>query len=104
MLAALAAAIVLIGSSSLRAQFNSGLEGTVFDPNGAVLPNATVTLHEVSTGVDHSTQTTSAGNYHFTALPPGVFTLTVSTSGFETATLNEIRIQVEVLKIGRAHV
>src|SRR5438552_529813 len=94
MLAALAAAIVLIGSSSLRAQFNSGLEGTVFDPNGAVLPNATVTLHEVSTGVDHSTQTTSAGNYHFTALPPGVFTLTVSTSGFETATLNEIRIQV----------
>src|SRR5438552_4645025 len=94
MLAALAAAIVLIGSSSLRAQFNSGLEGTVFDPNGAVLPNATVTLHEVSTGVDHSTQTTSAGNYRFTALPPSVFTLTVSAMGFETATLNEIRIQV----------
>src|SRR5438093_635601 len=86
--------MTVLGSGSLWAQFNSGLEGTIFDPSGAVVPNATVTLHEVSTGVEHKTMTMSAGNYRFTALPPGVFSLTASASGFETATLSEIRIQV----------
>ena len=69
--------VMMLAASSSRAQFSSGLEGTVFDPTGAVVPNASVILHEVSTGVDHTTVTTTAGNYRFTALPPSVFTLTV---------------------------
>src|SRR5512143_950887 len=92
-LALTAVVLMLLGSSSLYAQFNAGLEGTVFDPTGAVVPNATVTLHEVSTNVDHNTVSTSAGNYRFTALPPGAFSITVKASGFETASQSGITIQ-----------
>ncbi len=88
-----AVVMMLLGGSTLYAQFNSGLEGTVYDPTGAVVPNATVTLHEVSTGVDHNTVTTSAGNYRFTAIPPGAFQITVKATGFETAVQSGITIQ-----------
>ena len=101
--------VIMLVASSSRAQFSSGLEGTVFDPTGAVVPNASVILHEVSTGVDHTTVTTTAGNYRFTALPPSVFTLTVKASGFETTVQNDIAIQVAetrtlnlTLKVGAA--
>jgi hypothetical protein len=90
----LAVFFLLLGSSSLMAQFSSGLEGTIFDPTGAIVPNATVTLHDVSTGNEQTTQSTSAGNYRFTALPAGRFTLTVKASGFETASLTDISIQL----------
>jgi carboxypeptidase family protein/TonB-dependent receptor-like protein len=84
---------LVLACSTLYAQFNAGLEGTVFDPTGAVVPNASVVLHEVSTGVDHTTVTTSAGNYRFTALPPGVFKITIKATGFDTAVQDGITIQ-----------
>src|SRR5437773_8125365 len=86
--------VMMLVASSAWAQFSSGLEGTVFDPTGAVVPNATVTIKEVSTGVEHTTVTSSAGNYRFTALPASRFTLAVKATGFETAELNDIAIQL----------
>ncbi|MGO9269248.1 MAG: carboxypeptidase regulatory-like domain-containing protein [Terriglobia bacterium] len=86
--------LLMLGASSLHAQFSSGLEGTVFDQTGAVVPNAEVTLKQVNTGVEHSTVTSSAGIYRFTALPASTFTLTVKASGFETESLADISIQV----------
>jgi Carboxypeptidase regulatory-like domain len=101
--------MLALGASTLRAQFNSGLEGTVFDQTGAVVPNAAVTLRQVSTGVEHTTTTSSAGTYEFVALPPSVFTLTVKATGFETTTQTDISIQVAekrtlnvALKLGTA--
>jgi hypothetical protein len=90
----LAVFFLLLGTSSLMAQFSSGLEGTIFDPTGAIVPNATVTLHDVNTGSEQTTQSTSAGNYRFTALPAGHFTLSVKASGFEVASLTDISIQL----------
>lgn len=105
----LAVLFLMLGTPTLLAQFSSGLEGTVFDPTGAIVPNASVTLHEVSTGVEHTTTTSSAGIFRFTALPAATFTLTVKASGFETDTLNDISIQVAetrtlniTLKLGAA--
>src|SRR2546425_207157 len=86
--------LLLLGTSTLPAQFNSGLEGTVFDPSGAAVPNASVALKHVSTGVEQTTVTSSAGIYRFTALPSGRFTLTVKASGFETAALSDVSIQI----------
>ncbi len=86
--------LMVVSATALLAQFTSGLEGTVFDPTGALVPNATVNLKEVSTGVEHSTVTSTAGIYHFTALHAGRFELTVKAPGFETAVLGNIAIQV----------
>ncbi|MGO9637225.1 MAG: carboxypeptidase regulatory-like domain-containing protein [Terracidiphilus sp.] len=54
------------------------------DSAGAVVPNATVTATNVSTGVSTSRTTTSAGFYSITTLIPGKYTITVTVAGFET--------------------
>jgi Carboxypeptidase regulatory-like domain/TonB dependent receptor-like, beta-barrel len=101
--------MITLASSGAWAQFSSGLTGTVYDPSGAVVPDASVTLKEGSTGVEHSTKTSSAGIYRFTALPASTFVLSVKAGGFEPASLSDISIQVAetrsldvTLKLGAA--
>ncbi|HZY62863.1 MAG TPA: TonB-dependent receptor [Edaphobacter sp.] len=56
--------------------------GQVFDPGGAVIPNATVTVTSNSTGLSRTTTTTSAGIYSFPALTPATYTVSVDAEGF----------------------
>ncbi len=58
------------------------ITGTVFDPTGAVIPNAKVTVKSVSTGLERQTTTTSAGTYAVANLQPGRYTLRAEASGF----------------------
>jgi len=78
--------IICLGWATLPAAAQAGgaIEGTVTDSVGAVIPNATVTATNVSTGVSTSRTTTSAGFYSITLLIPGKYTVTVSAAGFET--------------------
>ena len=76
------------------AQFTSGIEGTVNDPSGAVVPNATVTIKNVETGVPQSVETSSAGYFRFTALSAAVYTLTISASGFKTTVQPAFPVQI----------
>jgi hypothetical protein len=77
---------ICLGWAAPRAAAQAGgaIEGTVTDSLGAVVPNATVTATNVSTGVSTSRTTTSAGFYNITLLIPGKYTVTVSAAGFET--------------------
>jgi hypothetical protein len=59
------------------------LTGTVTDPNGAVVPGATVNATNVATNISSETQTNQVGTYTFTALPPGEFTVAVELTGFK---------------------
>ena len=85
---------LLFSCTAVWAQFSSGLEGTISDPAGAVVPGAQVTIRNNSTGVEQSTVTTSAGTYRFTALPASTFIVTVMSKGFATSVQNDISIQV----------
>ena len=58
------------------------LRGTVHDPSGAIVVGATVTLTNESTGVSRSTTTDSNGDYVFTKLFAGEYTVVVEHSGF----------------------
>lgn len=76
---------ILAGAPSVLSQIGGGsVTGTVTDPGGAVVPNATVTAKSVASGVETTRQTTDAGLYVISPLPPGEYTVTVSTSGFQT--------------------
>jgi Carboxypeptidase regulatory-like domain len=60
------------------------ISGTVTDPTGAVVANATVTATSVETNVKTVRTTTSAGDYNITPLTPSVYTVTVTAAGFQT--------------------
>ncbi len=70
------------------------LTGTVVDANGAVVPDATVTLTNEETNVSFTTQTTSSGTYSFDAVQVGSYTVTVEKQGFKkfVATNNRVMI------------
>src|SRR3954470_10697582 len=63
---------------------SGSINGTIFDPTGAVVPNATVVAKNIATGVETTRQTTDAGLYVISPLPPGEYTITVTVSGFQT--------------------
>lgn len=73
------AVVCFIIPSSLRSQeITASISGTVTDPSGAVIPKATVTLHNDGTGADRTVQTDGSGVYHATLLTVGNYTLTVA--------------------------
>jgi Carboxypeptidase regulatory-like domain/TonB dependent receptor-like, beta-barrel len=66
----------------LWGQFNSGIRGVISDPTDAAVPNADVSIRNVNTGISSSTKSDNGGNYIFTSLPPGEYTLQVEARGF----------------------
>src|SRR5579871_321608 len=61
------------------------LNGTVSDPTGALVPSATIVVHNDDTGADvRSVATTGTGSYNITNLPAGRYTVTVNSPGFQT--------------------
>jgi len=61
-----------------------GLQGTVKDPSGAVVPRAKVIVTGTSLVGSKELVTDSSGYYRFSNLPPGSYTLTVKADGFDT--------------------
>ena len=64
------------------------VNGTVTDPSGAVVPNATVTLKNDATGTISTTTTNKTGFYQFSLLPPATYTVAISAPGFQKTTRN----------------
>jgi opacity protein-like surface antigen len=87
--------LVLLCSRPAIAQFRGGIEGTVVDPDGAVIPDATVTLTSHETNISTTTQTNQSGVFVFSALAPGSYTLSVERDGFSKKTLEDVRVGAE---------
>src|SRR5271156_111680 len=68
------------------------ITGTVTDNTGAILPNATVTLTNLGTKETRKATTTSAGDYTFTLLNPGSYSITVTEDGFKSFSVGEISL------------
>lgn len=76
-------------------QSNSGsITGVVSDQNGAVVPNATVTITNQGTNESRTVQADAVGRYDVPALSTGVYTVTASATGFQPSTLSELRLAV----------
>jgi hypothetical protein len=68
-----------------RAQATTSLNGHVTDASGAVIRGATVRLTLQTTGAMRENTTDSSGQYQFSQLEPGRYTLSVSAAGFATS-------------------
>ncbi len=91
-----AAAIVLIVPRRLFSQaITAKVVGTVTDPSGAVVPNAKVGIRSEQTNQVRSAASDALGNYEFSFLPIGPYTLAVEAQGFQKAEVSRFQLSVE---------
>lgn len=87
---------ILMGFSSsfLRAQVSitGQIRGVVTDTSGSVLPNVAISATSAALMTARKTTTDIAGNYLFDSLPPGIYELTYTISGFKT----EVRANISI--------
>ena len=89
-----AAMLLFLFTAFMFAQRDLGtITGTVTDPQGAVVPNAQVTITEAATGLQYQLTTNSSGEFVRPALKPSTYGITVSAPGFRKAQQNEIVVQ-----------
>ncbi len=90
--------LVVSLATAMRAQTPTAtLNGIVTDPQGAVVPGARVVITNVATGVSREAQSSSEGQYVFTTLAAGRYTVTVEASGFAKREFRDV-----ILEVGRA--
>lgn len=96
-------------SGSAWGQAATSLRGTITDPSGAAIPNATVRLVNTGTSLARTAMTDSQGNYTFVQVTPGSYELTVEASGFATYDQKGVQLLVNLpstvnvrMKIGAA--
>jgi hypothetical protein len=82
---------ILVAAIPLHAQSTYGtILGTVQDSTGAVVPGAQVTLLNIGTMAKRVITSDGAGNYAFSNIDVGTYSLTISAEGFKTETVPSI--------------
>jgi hypothetical protein len=91
-------AFLFLVSGTALGQFRAGIQGTVTDTAGGVVPGARVVLTNKETNREQETTTSSEGFYRFSSLPPGVYSIAVEVQNFRRAVVNDLRVQAEETK------
>ncbi len=88
--------IVLAAAAGAGAQNlqNGAIHGTVYDTSKAAVPNVKLTLTNPSTGIRRELSSEADGTYDFETVPPGEYTLTAESTGFATATVKQIVVNI----------
>jgi hypothetical protein len=86
---------VLLVAASLSAQtFRGTILGTAIDASGAVVAGAQVTVKNVATGLERTTETSADGSYALPELPIGTYTVTVVLTGFQTFETKGVTVDI----------
>jgi hypothetical protein len=92
--------LICAGATSQAQQLGGAgtIKGTVTDPTGAVLPGATVTIHNVVTGFERSTTTDASGNFVLQNIPQNPYHMTITAPGFQNLNQDvDVRSSVPVV-------
>ena len=92
----LISALVLGGLATANAQTYTlgSIAGTVFDPSGAVVPEAAVTIHNDGTNAEITLKTDGSGYFKAPELSPATYTISINATGF--AAFKEVSVIVLV--------
>ncbi len=85
-------AILFCGRVHAQTIGTGSIQGTIQDQSGAVVPNATVTVLGSDTGYTVTQQTSGAGLYLFSSLPPAKYKITVSAAGFQSLVQDNVSV------------
>ena len=84
-----------VAATALLAQdYRATILGTITDSSGAVVPEAKVTVTNVETSVQTSTNTNGQGVYTLPYLIPGKYRITVERPGFKSVEENSLEVRV----------
>ena len=89
--------LIIIFSSAASAQTSKGtLTGTVTDPTGASVSNATVTARGLENGETRTVTTGNYGEYRITAILPGLYEVKAESQGFAALVMSNVEVKASV--------
>ena len=91
----LLASVLLMTAIGVGQIGTGSVTGLVFDPSGAVIANAEVTVTNVDRNTSRNTHTTATGSYVVTDLLPGHYSVTIKHAGFKTTLVPPFELQVD---------
>ncbi len=94
-----AACSLSLGSAHAQATNSGDFRGIVTDSTGAVVPDVTVTVTNIETGVTKVLKTNKAGLYDTSSIVVGTYSLTFERAGFEKFSRPSISLQVGISTI-----
>ena len=96
-----AMALVLCFATAVLAQRTTGdLEGKITDPNGAVVPNVSVTLTGVTVGFHRTVQSDDRGEFRIQQVPIGTYKITTAAiTGFAESITENVTVTVEKVTV-----
>ncbi len=86
--------LLCLCTSFASAQVSANLSGIVTDQSGAAISAASVTAHNLDTGLSRSAVTDGAGRYQLLALPVGQYEVRAKKDGFAEGIRTEIRLVI----------
>lgn len=86
---------ILCAMITAQAQFRAGVQGTVSDSNGALVPGAKVALRDTETSKTQETTTSDEGFYRISGLAPGKYELTVEKEGYKKSVAQNLTVAAE---------
>ncbi len=78
-----------------NAQFRAGVQGTVSDSAGALVPEAKVVLKNTETEKTQESTTNEEGFYRITGLAPGKYEVTVEKAGYKKSIAQSLNVSAE---------
>jgi hypothetical protein len=89
-------AVVFAAAPAVLAQVTTTgqMSGTVIDTQGAVVPNAQLTVRNIQTKANYAVTTNKDGNWTLPSIPSGKYTVTIAAPGFKTTVVQEVTVEV----------
>jgi hypothetical protein len=86
---------ISLAQLAVQAQTAGAIGGTVVDPTGAVIPNATVAAKSLS-GKEFTANTSENGTYKIPAVPSGIYSVSVTATRFKTTIVTDVKVDAGV--------
>src|ERR1043166_1039796 len=87
-----------VSAASAQTASSGSIAGLVSDPQGGVVPGATVVLTDIATNSKQTSATNDAGRYNFPVVNPGLYDVTVSKTGFKTAKMAQQKVSIGLVR------
>jgi hypothetical protein len=91
-------ALIVLLSVVGHAQFRAGIQGSVSDSAGGLVPGATVILTNKETGQTRQTETNDEGTYSFSNLAPALYSISVEKQGYKKVVIDEVKVDAEATR------